>query len=86
MSAIPDTVPPMRQVDRDDPEPLAEQAEGILREAIASGGLHGKLPDEDTLARQLGIARNTLRVALAMLRREGLITRWPRRGTWVTPR
>jgi hypothetical protein len=48
---VPDTVPavPLTPVDRDSPVPLAEQAERALRDAIASGELHGRMPDEDAL-------------------------------------
>jgi DNA-binding GntR family transcriptional regulator len=84
--ADPDTVPAVRQVDRDSPEPLAEQAERTLRDAIASGELHGRIPDENTLATDLGVSRKTVRTALAALHRDGLIIRWPRRGTWVKSR
>src|ERR1700722_10485709 len=84
--ADPDTVPAVRQVARDSPEPLAEQAERTLRDAIASGELHGRIPDENTLATDLGVSRKTVRPALAALHRDGLIIRWPRRGTWVKPR
>jgi len=86
--AGPDTVPavPLTPVDRDSPVPLAGQAERALRDAIASGELHGRIPQEDALAGQLGVSRKTVRTALAALHRDGLITRWPRRGTWVTPR
>ena len=58
-----------------------------LRQRISSGSFaDGVLPDEGTLAEQLGASRNAVRAALTLLRDEGLITR--RRGVGtvvVTP-
>lgn len=82
-------VPDLTAVDPDQPEPLALQAERILRRAIESGEWpHGtrRLPNEIELARLLGVSRGTVRQALAVLRREGLLTSWPRRGTFVVQR
>ena len=79
-------VPDLTAVDPNQPEPLALQAEKIIRAAITSGELTGKLPNEDELARQLGVSRGTVRSALRVLRSEGLLTSWPRRGTFVVKR
>ena len=78
---VPD--PDLPSVDRDLPTPLAEQVTRIIREGIESGQLAGRLPNEDDLTRILQVSRGTLREGLAVLVREGLVTRWPRRGTWV---
>jgi len=84
----PDTVPDVPDpdlpaVDRDLPTPLAEQVTRIIREGIESGQLTGRLANEDTLCRILQVSRGTLREGMTPLVREGLVTRWPRRGTWV---
>jgi GntR family transcriptional regulator len=42
------------------------------------------LPPETRLAAELGVSRNAVREALALLRSEGLITRIPGAGTFVT--
>lgn len=76
-------VPDLPAVDPNQLEPLALQAEKIIRAAIESGELTGKLKNEDELARQLHVSRGTVRVALRVLRHEGLLTSWPRRGTFV---
>lgn len=78
---VPD--PNLPSVDRDLPTPLAEQVTRIIREGIESGQLTGRLANEDTLCGILQVSRGTLREGLAVLVREGLVTRWPRRGTWV---
>lgn len=49
------------------------RAAQVLREQIANGTLRGKLPSETNLAVQVGVSKNTLRKALALLRDEGLI-------------
>jgi DNA-binding LacI/PurR family transcriptional regulator len=56
-----------------------------LVEAIRSGRLRpgSALPTEKSLARDLGIARSTVRQAMGALEREGLIRRVQGRGTFV---
>jgi GntR family transcriptional regulator len=65
----------------------AHRAADVLRQRISSGCFaDGALPDELTLAGQLGASRNAVREALSLLRDEGLLTR--RRGVGtvvVTP-
>ena len=46
---------------------------GILRDRITSGELTGMLPSAKSLAQEYGLAVNTVRKALALLREEGLI-------------
>lgn len=57
-----------------DRESLPAQAARILREMISSGELQGLLPGERTLAAQLQIGRDTLRAALALLEKNGVIS------------
>ena len=68
--------------------PLHAQVESLLRDLIRrpeyrSGAL---LPDEVTLARQLGISRNTLRAGIARLTYEGLLERKAGVGTRAASR
>ena len=79
------TAPPLR-LDHRSRVPLHVQVESLLRDVIRqpkyqSGEL---LPDEVTLARQLGISRNTLRAGIVRLTYEGLLERKAGVGTRVT--
>lgn len=60
----------------------------VLREQLAEGRFAGGLPGELALMRRFGVARVTVRRALAQLAGEGLIAREPGRGTrplgWAT--
>ena len=73
------------ELDRKGPEPLHRQIEKWLRRLIRRPEHRAgrPLPDEITLARRLGVSRNTLRAALAPLIYEGLLARTPRVGTRV---
>lgn len=66
----------------------ARQIYLVLRDRITSGALAfgAKLPPEPLLADQHGVARITVRRALARLAAEGLIERRPSAGTRVTYR
>ena len=68
--------------------PLYEQAAAILRKRIKSGEWERLelLPSETQLAQELGVARDTIRSALALLRDEGLVFTIKARGTYVGPR
>ena len=68
--------------------PLHRQAEGSLRQLIASAeyAQGGLLPDELTLARALGVSRGTLRVAILRLVSEGVLERRAGVGTRVVQR
>lgn len=76
---------PVLRLDRTSSLPLHVKAEQVLRELIrrpdyVRGAL---LPDEVSLARTLGISRNTLRAAVGRLVIEGKLERKAGRGTRV---
>lgn len=68
-----------------DNRPLYTQAIDSIRELILGGDYRvgDRLPKESILARQLGISRSTLRVAMGYLETCGLISRRPSVGTFV---
>jgi DNA-binding GntR family transcriptional regulator len=61
------------------------QLADILRERILSGELApgAALPSENTLTQEYGLARNTVRQAIAILRSEGRVVVRPPHGTFV---
>jgi DNA-binding FadR family transcriptional regulator len=65
--------------------PLYEQLADLIREEIASGRLRPgtRLPSERLIASEHGTGRDTVRDALSVLRREGLITMRPGMRTVV---
>jgi GntR family transcriptional regulator len=72
-------------LDRSSPLPLHAQLERRLREMTAEPAYRagGRFPDELTLAKELGISRNTVRTAIEALVREGLLVRQRGVGTHV---
>lgn len=74
-------------VDRFDPTPLYIQVANQLREQIQAGKLKPRdpLPSESAMVADHGIARETARRAIALLRDEGLVVTLPQRGTFVAP-
>ena len=66
--------------------PLYHQIADRLRARIASGDypLDSRLPPENELALQLGVSRPTVRQALDLLDREGLVVRVKGSGTFVS--
>ena len=68
-----------------DSRPLYHQLAAQLRTQIYSGELPAgaQMPTESELATRYGTARNTVRLALALLRTEGLITSQRGRGSFV---
>lgn len=73
------------QLNKDELMPLYYQIGNQLKEQILSGKLPPgvKLPAEDALARQYGVAKLTLRNALGKLAQEGLIKRLKGKGTFI---
>lgn len=75
---------PLKRLDRADT--LLSRTERILREAIAQGTFTGdRLPPASELAEQLGVSRETVRLAQDSLQREGLLVKYRRRGTLIQP-
>jgi DNA-binding LacI/PurR family transcriptional regulator len=75
---------PLRRLDR--PQSLLQRTEQILRDAIASGAFGGnRLPSAAELAEQLGVSRETVRLAQENLQREGLLVKYRRKGTLIQP-
>lgn len=72
----------MEPLDR--PASLAARVANNLRKALRSEYVvGGQLPSEPELAAQLGVSRGTIRQALTMLEREGMIIRRQGAGTYV---
>ena len=66
------------------PLSLSAQVERLLRQSIAEGKFAGgKLPTEIELAEQLGVSRETVRLAAEVLQREGLLVKIRRKGTFT---
>jgi GntR family transcriptional regulator len=67
---------------------LASSVSEELTRRIAEGSLSpgSQLPPEPALAAELGVSRPTLREALRALQEQGLLTRTPGAGTFVTHR
>lgn len=65
---------------------LTEQATQALLQLILDRGFpNNRLPNEPTLATEMGISRTTVRAALQSLERLGVISRAPGKGTMVRP-
>ncbi len=66
-------------------ESATDQAAGVLREAILSGGIPPGTPlREAALAAELGVSRNTIREAARLLSADGLVRHHMNRGIVVT--
>jgi GntR family transcriptional regulator len=74
-------------VDHDSDVPPYQQVAAILREQILSGHIPPRrpIPSVTTLQQTYGIARGTVRKAVALLAAEGLVVLRPGWGTFVTP-
>lgn len=70
-----------------DPTPPYQQLASILRDRIAAGEFRpgDALPSEKDLVQEHGLARETVRRAVKVLRDEGLVVTIPGRGTFVPP-
>ena len=78
----------MNLVDHMNPTPLYTQLADILREMIKSGELPPRslLPSESYLQQEHGVSRGTVRMAIGVLRDEGLVVTLGGRGTFVKTR
>jgi GntR family transcriptional regulator len=74
-------------IDRDGPTPVYLQLAAILRARIAAGELVAgrPVPSETTLMQEYGLARETVRKAVRVLRDEGLVQIVQGRGAYVLP-
>lgn len=74
-------------IDLWDPTPPYRQLAGLLRDRIAAGEFRpgDALPSEKDLQQEHGLARETVRRAMRVLRDEGLVVTIPGRGTFVPP-
>ncbi|MDT9690571.1 winged helix-turn-helix domain-containing protein [Streptomyces sp. P9(2023)] len=72
-------------IDRFDPTPIYKQVARVIRERIKSGELRPKdpIPSESKLVADYGVARDTARQAVALLRSEGWVITLPQRGSFV---
>ena len=75
-------------IDRDGPTPVYLQLAAILRVRIEAGDYPpGRaLPSETTLMQEHGLARETVRKAVRVLRDEGLVQIVQGRGAYVLER
>jgi GntR family transcriptional regulator len=75
-------------IDPDGPTPVYLQLAEILAGRIERGELQPNrpVPSESTLQQQYGVARGTVRHAIAVLRERGLVFTVPQRGTYVAER
>ncbi|GAB7049524.1 GntR family transcriptional regulator [Catenuloplanes indicus] len=75
-------------IEPDGPVPIYLQLAEILAERIQRGEWppNRPIPSETQLTQEFGIARNTARKAIAVLRERGLVFTVPQRGTYVSPK
>jgi GntR family transcriptional regulator len=75
-------------IDRDGPTPVYVQLAAILRGQIERGEIPAgrALPSETTLMQEHGLARETVRKAVRVLRDEGMVQIVQGRGAYVTKR
>jgi DNA-binding GntR family transcriptional regulator len=75
-------------IDLEGPVPVYLQLVEILAGRIERGELQPNrpVPSETTLQQEFGLARGTVRHAMAVLRERGLVFTVPQRGTYVAER
>jgi GntR family transcriptional regulator len=73
------------EIDPKAPTPVYIQLADVLQARIEQGIYPpgSKLPSESSLVQESGLARQTVRHAVAQLRERGLVQTAPQRGTWV---
>jgi GntR family transcriptional regulator len=76
---------PGASVDHDAPEPPYRQLAGILAARITRGDWEPNraIPSEARLVQEYGVARSTVRRAIAVLVEDGVLFVVPQRGTYV---
>lgn len=75
----------LRQLTASSRHRLVDEVSRTIEEAIFAGHMRpGERLVEAAIAERLGVSRTTVREALLMLERQGLIVSRPRRGTFVT--
>ncbi|MEU1311507.1 winged helix-turn-helix domain-containing protein [Streptomyces cinnamoneus] len=76
------------KIDHRAPEPPYRQIAADLIRDIEDGSLEADspLPSESELVERYGVARNTVRNAVAYLRDQGYVYTVPKRGTYVKAR
>lgn len=73
------------EIDPTSPTPVYRQLAEILADRIAHGVLKpGPMPSELHMQQEFGVARDTVRKALGLLRERGLIVTVQGRGSFVT--
>jgi GntR family transcriptional regulator len=79
------TTDPDAEIDHDGPVTPYRQLAEILRARIARGDWAPgrRIASETDLVQQYGLARTTVRRAIAVLREDGTVTVVPQRGTYV---
>lgn len=79
---------PDASVDPDAPEPPYKQLAGILAARVARGDWvpNRAIPSESQLVGEYGLARSTVRRAIALLVERGVVFVVPQRGTYVSPK
>lgn len=75
----------MDEIRRDDPKPLYQQLEDLIRGKIESGEWkpNTAIPSESELNQMFNVSRMTIRSACSQLVQEGLLYRVPGKGTFV---
>ena len=71
------------QIDETSPEHPYQQLAGLLRAEIESGKITSQLPSITQLTEETGLAVGTVRRAINILVKEGLVETVPGRGTFV---
>lgn len=72
-------------IDRGAPEPLWQQLTAVIRQRIAEGEYPPRtaIPSITKLSEEFGLSDVTIKKALTALKREGVLTGTPGRGTFV---
>jgi DNA-binding GntR family transcriptional regulator len=72
-------------VDPEGPIPVYQQIADVIAARIERGELqpNRRIPSETALQQEFGVARETARHAVAVLRERGLVVTVPQRGTFV---